>query len=129
MSKGWQPRSAEQSTVYAAVAEVVGEEAADRLCEVLGGTRIYVPAAPGEHHPISVAVGAEAATLIAEHFHRTVLVLPKPKSRQERVLEMRKAGRPVREIALATGYTEGHVYALLAEDRSAQLDLFANRVE
>lgn len=128
MKKPWQPRTASSSTVYTAVADVIGVAATDRLCEVLGGARIYVPATLGDHHPITEAVGPEAAAKIAAHFHQTVLILPKPKSRHERVLEMRKAQKSVREIALATGYTEGHVYAILAEDRGGQLDLFNTRI-
>jgi L-alanine-DL-glutamate epimerase-like enolase superfamily enzyme len=128
MNKGWRPQSAEMSAVYSAVADVIGGEATDRLCETLGGTRIYVPATIGAHHPIAEAIGMEAAAKIAQFFHRTVLILPKPKSRHERVMEMRRAGKTVREIALATGYTEGHVYAVLADDRGGQLDLFNTRI-
>jgi len=87
-----------------------------------------VPAIIGEHHVIAQAVGSAAAAKIAEHFNQTVLILPKPKSRHERVLEMHKAGKGAREIALATGYTEGHVYAILADDRRGQLDLFNTRI-
>lgn len=114
------------SEIFQSVADVIGVEAAEKLCRALGGARIYVPAAIGEHHPIAVAIGEENAARIAEHFHRTVLALPKGLSRRERVIEFRRTtNMTIREIALATEYTEAGVYKILADERQGQFDLFS----
>lgn len=110
------------------VAGVIGVEATEKLCRALGGARIYVPATIGDHHPIAVAVGKEKAARIADHFHRTVLALPKGLSRRERVIEFRRdTDMTIQEIALATDYTEAGVYKILAEERGGQMDLFNTR--
>lgn len=123
------PGDLHSSEIFQSVADVIGVEAAEKLCRALGGTRIYVPATIGEHHPIAVAIGEENAARIAEHFHRTVLALPKGLSRRERVIEYRRSTKmTIREIALATDYTEAGVYKILAEERGGQLDLFNTRI-
>ncbi|EQB32025.1 hypothetical protein [Sphingobium ummariense] len=123
------PGSYHGSDIFQAVADVIGVEATEKLCRALGGTRLYVPATIGAHHPIAVAVGPESAAKIADHFHRTVLALPKGLSRRERVLELRRTTEmTVQEIALATDYTEAGVYKILAEERGGQLDLFNTRI-
>ena len=123
------PGDLHSSEIFQSVADVIGVEAAEKLCRSLGGTRIYVPATIGEHHPIAVAIGEENAARIAEHFHRTVLALPKGLSRRERVIEYRRSTKmTIREIALATDYTEAGVYKILAEERGGQLDLFNSRI-
>ncbi|HEX7821065.1 MAG TPA: hypothetical protein VF463_10650 [Sphingobium sp.] len=123
------PGDLHSSEIFRSLADVIGVEGAEKLCRTLGGSRIYVPAIIGEHHPIHVAVGKENADRIAEHFHRTVLSLPKGLSRRERVLEYRRTTRmTIREIALATDYTEKTIYQILADDRGGQLDLFNTRI-
>ena len=123
------PGDLRSSDIFQSIAAVIGAEAAEKLCRTLGGARIYVPATMGEHHPIAVAIGQENAAKIADHFHRTVLALPKGLSRRERVIEFRRTTKmTIREIALATDYTEAGVYKILAEDRGGQLDLFNSRI-
>lgn len=123
------PGNLHGSEIFQSVADVIGVEAAEKLCRALGGTRIYVPAKIGEHHPIAVALGEENAARIADYFHGTVLALPKGLSRRERVIEYRRTTKmTIREIALATDYTEAGVYKILAEERGGQLDLFNTRI-
>lgn len=123
------PGSLQGSDIFWSVAAVIGESAAEELCRKLGGARLYIPGTIGAHHPITVAIGAENAAKIAEHFHRTILALPKGLSRRERVLEYRRTtDMTVQEIALATDYTEAGVYKILAEERGGQLDLFNTRI-
>lgn len=115
------------SSTFSEIAEVIGDAAARTLCEHLGGTTLYVPAQIGHNHPVCVAVGFKAARTFAEHFRGSHLQLPKAYLRRQRVLELRQTtDMTVREIALATDYTERHVYEILAGEREddGQLDLF-----
>lgn len=115
-------------STFAEIAEVIGDPAARMLCEHLGGTTLYVPAGISASHPVSIAIGPKAARAFAEHFRGSHLQLPKAYLRRRRVLELRRGtDMTVREIALATDYTERHVYDILAGEREddGQLDLFA----
>lgn len=123
------PGSLHSSEIFQSLADVIGIEGAEKLCAQLGGATMYVPATIGAHHPISVAIGAELAAKIAEHFHRTRIAIPKGLSRRQRVLEFRRTtDMTVQEIALACDYTEAGVYKILADDRGGQLDLFNTRI-
>ncbi len=115
------------SSIFDEIAEVIGEAAARDLCNHLGGTTVYVPAQIGPHHPVCVAIGSKAAKSFADHFKGAHLQLPKAYLRRQRVLELRATtDMTIREIALATDYTERHVYDILAGQREddGQLDLF-----
>jgi len=115
------------SSTFSEIAEVIGEAAARTLCEHLGGTTLYVPAQIGTHHPVTAAIGAKAAKIFADHFRGSHLQLPKAFLRRQRVMELKRTTEmTVKEIALATDYTERHVYDILAGEREddGQLDLF-----
>lgn len=116
------------STVFEEVAAVIGAAATHKLCEMFGGTRLYVPAAIGRMHPICEVIGPAAAAKLSEYYHNTMIELPKAHLRRRRVLELAdRGGLSVREIALACDYTERQVYNILAASREddGQLDLFA----
>lgn len=117
-----------ENSTFREIADVIGEQAARALCRHLGGTTLYVPARIGPHHPVTAAIGSKAATQLADHFRGSHLLLPKAYLRRQRVLELAEnTDMTVREIALATDYTERHVYAILegARKDDGQLDLFA----
>ncbi|MEO7691267.1 MAG: hypothetical protein ABIS51_18430 [Sphingomonas sp.] len=116
-----------QSSKLDEIAAVIGQPAVLALCVALGGTRIYVPAAIGRNHAIYAAIGAEATRLLAEHYHGTVLDLPKAHVRRQRAIELARSKEiTVAEAALQCDYTERHLYRLLAESApdETQLDLF-----
>lgn len=107
-----------KSDVFQSVAEIIGAAATERLCAAIGGKRVYVPKTICEDHLIFQAVGKKNAALIAEFFHHTVLSLPSGLPRRKRVLELhRTTTMTVRDLALATGYTEAGVYKILKEAR------------
>lgn len=115
------------NSTFVEIAEVIGEKGARALVEHLGGTTLYVPARIGPHHPVAAAIGAKAAELFARHYRGSHLQLPKAYLRRERVLELKRTtNMTVKEIALATDYTERHVYDILAAavEDDGQLDLF-----
>jgi hypothetical protein len=106
------------SSIFDLIAQVIGSADARRLCNKLGGTHLYVPAAPGPNHPLVIAIGPGPAKLMAEHFTGDTLQLPKAHHRRRRVLEL--AADPnlsLRDIALATDYSQRHVIRILAESR------------
>lgn len=108
--------------------QVIGPAAVTRLCEALGGTKIYVPRMIGHNHPIAAAIGIKAAALLAEHYYGTQIDLPKAHARRARVLELARSGQmTIAEAARACDYTERRVYQLLAATREddGQLNLFA----
>jgi len=49
------------------IAALAGLDAALKVAEAVGGTRVYVPRRPGADHWLTRAVGADAAARIAEH--------------------------------------------------------------
>lgn len=100
--------------VLADIARIAGEEAARRVAGAVGGTRVYIPPAPGADHWLSKLVGQEAAQKIADHFTAGLLGarvdIPLGDtgfiaSQQARIDAMILAGRSERDIALACGYT------------------------
>lgn len=117
-------------STFSEIAEVIGDAAARTLCEKLGGTTIYVPAMIGPNHPLGVALGMKSAKIFADHFKGAHLQLPKAHLRRQRVIELKRTtDMTIREIALATDYTERHVYDILAGEAEddGQLDLFDQR--
>ncbi len=115
------------SSIFREIVEVIGDADARLLCDRLGGTTLYVPAHIAASHPICQVIGARAAKQLSEHFRGSHLQLPKAYHRRQKVLELRATtDMTVKEIALATDYTERHVYDILAAHREddGQLDLF-----
>ncbi len=107
------------------VAQVIGEQNLTRLCEVLGGTMVYVPRAIIGSHPIAIAIGKKAADMLAEHYYGTRINLPKAHHRRQRAIEMAKSGEmTVAEAARACDYTERHLYRLIKPEDDGQLSLF-----
>ena len=115
------------SSTFEEISEVIGEAGARALCDHLGGTTLYIPAAIGHNHPVTAAIGAGLARKLADHFRGSHLQLPKAFLRRQRVIELKRStDMTIREIALATDYSERHVYDILASTREddGQLDLF-----
>lgn len=113
--------------MFEEVAAVIGPAAAQKLCEMFGGVRIYIPQAIGAAHPVAAAIGTAAAAKLAEYYHGTMLELPKAHLRRRRVLELaERGGMTVSQIALACDYTDRQVYNILAASREddGQLSLF-----
>ncbi|MBI0530071.1 hypothetical protein [Sphingomonas sp. TX0522] len=109
------------------IAAVIGARNFVRLCEALGGAKIYVPRLIGPTHAISHAIGAKEAMVFAEHFHGMWIDLPKAHLRRQRVLELARSGTmTIADAARACDYTERRVYQLLAAEKQddGQLDLF-----
>ena len=111
---------------YALLCEAVGESAAAKLALHFGGIRLYVPRAPGEHHPIMAALGPDDAQRVVAWAGGGSFDVPKQAARRDRVRQLRSRGTlTTTQIALETGYTERHIYRLARADRDDnQLSLF-----
>lgn len=110
------PRALPGEETMAAIASAIGRDAALKLADKFGGTRIYVPLAIGDHHPLCVALGREIADSLAAYCGGGPLVVPKQAARRERVLELHsRRSLTIAQIALETGYSERHVHRLLSE--------------
>ena len=98
--------------------DVIGPVATRQLCEAFGGVcfeRIT--------EDFDAVIGSAKATRLREHWGRGRIAIPKraekPSVRRARVLELKGKGVTHRDIALATGYCERHVYFILAQHRDA----------
>lgn len=109
-----------RSSVFSDIAQVIGEASARKLCDVLGGTRVYVPRQVPRNHELAVAIGPDAAAKLADHYHGTFLPLPKMHLRRERALQLVREGNlKIADIARMTDYTESHLYELIAQAKAA----------
>lgn len=105
----------------AELVDIIGEDAARQLARRFGGTSVYVPRFPGEHHPLTVALGHPAADKIAAWAGGSTLAVPKAPERRERVIDLhRRRALTNAQIATETGYSERHVYRLLREEDDAR---------
>lgn len=119
------PEAAVFTGEFAALAEVVGASAAQRLLGVFGGRRLYVPRTAGDAHPITVAIGREQADRLCDFWHGTILYFPIGASKRQQILDLARAGRAPTAIAAELMCSDRHVYAVLAEARQeAQPSLF-----
>lgn len=95
---------------------VIGEAAALTLAMRFGGTRLYVPRAIGDNHPICIALGRETADQLATWAGGGAIDVPKQAARRARVRALRSRGTlTINQIALETAYSERHVYRLLSD--------------
>jgi hypothetical protein len=126
-----------RSVVLDEIAAAIGAEATYDLARALGGRRIYVPREIGPGHPIAVAIGGEAAALLADHFYGTDLNIPIRQGRAARVhaLAAREPRLTIGQIAAEVGITERGVQKILARELdgapkgraidSRQIDMFS----
>lgn len=108
-----------EGTFWEQIVASIGDEAAGRLSDAIGGRRVYIPRNPGPNHPITVAVGAEAAkALAADHSGRYVDVRLSP-DRRARILELSAQKMQVSRIAQMLRCTERHVYKVREEAKAS----------
>lgn len=104
------------------LAELLGEATAWELVDLWAGTRRYIPAAPGDDHPLARHFGLDRARAICRalgHGHIEI-----PAMRKERVIRLNKQGYTAPDIAAKVGVTDVRVRQILKErrdDRQANL--------
>lgn len=103
---------------YGELREIVGDEAAGKLCEMYGGVSFYIPKYPSETNQLYDVIGFHALASLSHIHGGTTIVVPnrrKAKPSKSRILEMLEAGKTAREIALALDVTQRYV-SQLAKD-------------
>jgi DNA-binding transcriptional regulator LsrR (DeoR family) len=94
---------------------LLGEDGARALAQAFGGRRLYVPRQPGAHHPITVAVGQQAAERLAAAFHGVGIDVPVMPATRTEIRRLDAEGLTRADIARKLGITERWVYKTLAE--------------
>lgn len=121
-------RRAFEPTLLEQLVGLLGGPAAEKLLADFGGHELYVPQAPGEHHPITVSIGVKAAALLADDYAGARLKVPLPRDKAQRILQLDAEGMKTRDIARAVRCTERWVQIVRADAKtppdSPQADLF-----
>jgi len=106
--------------VFTGLADLIGEEAADKLVARFGGLRLYVPHLPQTGDLLTSAAGETAAQRLAEIYGGDRVEIPNPAPRRVLILELRGAGLSVDAIARHLRCTRRRVFQVLAKHRGAQ---------
>ena len=98
---------------------IIGESAAEILCDRLGGTRVYIPCVPTAGSRLVLAIGHGPVARLCDAMPGEVLRLPSRTSqdrraRREAILYDLRRGQPIHEIANRHGVTDSHVWAIRA---------------
>ncbi len=124
------PRSAsdDREPTLADIADLVGEDAARTLAEMFGGRRLYLRRDPGQHHPLTAAVGLKAALTIGQVLGGLYIDVPLSPGRRASILKLADEGKGPIEIQRMLRCSRRLVFKVLAEARNAkasdQGDLF-----
>jgi len=94
---------------------LLGEEGARRLADTFGGRRLYIPRSPGDHHPITVALGRARADALAAAFGGLPIDVPMLPAAQAEIRRLAAQGLSRSTIARHVRVTERWVYKTLAE--------------
>lgn len=102
------------------LSSLIGRDAAIKLVEQFGGRRIQVPTKMPPRHSITLAIGAEKATLLARAHGGTWLVVPVgpatfQKKKQEKALLLLEDGMIAKDVARMTGLSDRTVQRLKAK--------------
>lgn len=117
------------------VLESAGEQAMLDLVRTLGGKRLALGRRPGRHHPLTLAVGLDAAQTIQQTFSNhhipfidvPVMAHAQLQAKQNAIKSMRRKGATIAQIAKTYAMTERGVYLALSrippETQSGQMTL------
>ncbi len=97
------------------VMEALGEDRYGLLLEKFGGSRLYIPATAGAHHPLTVQLGQATADLLCSRFAGDTLELPmQVKKRASIAADLAAGMRPI-PIARKYNCSVRHVPYIQAE--------------
>jgi hypothetical protein len=91
---------------------LLGDAAMVSLAQAFGGRRLYVPEKIDSTHPITTAIGADAAAKLSRRY--SLAFIRVPLARELRARHYRAQGRSNGEIATKLGITETGVDKLFA---------------
>ena len=102
------------------IADIIGIDAAVRLCQAVGGVSWYIPHKAGTDHSFVKIIGQEAWSALCAAYGGTRLNLPQGDAqiKRQQAKELLEAGKlSVRQIALQTGLTERTISRLRGQNR------------
>lgn len=108
------------------ITDIIGEELMAQLSRDLGGRRVYVPTNPGEHSPMTVSIGLDAAQKIGETFGGAFFDVPLTIGTKKKVIELYKQGMKKVRISATLGKSIRYVRRICNEYQpdGIQSDLF-----
>jgi len=100
-----------------AIADLIGAPAALKIAERWGGTRLYIPAEPGDGHELSRLIGLDAASELGTAYGGDRVEIAKADGwgralRNALIAEARRTGQSQAAVARAHGLTERHVRSI-----------------
>jgi hypothetical protein len=105
---------------------LIGADGYLRLAEAMGGAMFHVPRQPGPDHPITLAIGADAAALVAANFHGLKITLPITEYRRRAIAALAAQGLSGDVIARQLRLPRSTVYReLTRRPDTRQLALFS----
>jgi hypothetical protein len=115
------------------ISEIIGMDNAKKLCQTLGGTRLWVPRTFRSGHRILDLLDPDGVTALCFHYGSSALFVPKDyySSIEKRNIEIfadRQNNLTINQIALKHSLSERWVYELFARAAAeASLDLDEDR--
>lgn len=103
--------------LIAQLQSIVGEEAFVRLCQELGGTRVYIPLKCRDGGELMEAIGRDACDRLSRALAPATIRVPL--ARRERALHYLKQGLSIPRIARRLGLTETGVSKLIKRESAA----------
>jgi hypothetical protein len=110
----------ERSSMLQDLVDLIGKDAAARLIDIFGGTRLYIPHSPQDDDLLTGSLGHEAAFKLARIYGGDRIEVPNPTPRRARILELRETGCSIDAIARNLGCTRRRVFQVLAEARASK---------
>lgn len=106
---------------------LIGADGYLRLAEAMGGAMFHVPREPGPDHPITLAIGADAAAQVAANFHGLKITLPITEYRRRAIAALAAQQLSGDAIARRLHLPRSTVYRELARrPDTRQLALFSH---
>lgn len=97
------------------VAKLIDADAALQISMDFGGTRIYIPHKPGEHSPLAVSIGLDAARKIAHIYGGMEFNVPVGLGKKAEIVKLNAEGKSVSEIARKLRCSASFVQRIRAE--------------
>lgn len=110
----------ERPSMLQELVDLIGQDAAAKLIDIFGGTRLYIPHSPQDDDLLTGSLGPEAALKLARIYGGDRIEVPNPTPRRARILELRETGCSIDAIARNLGCTRRRVFQVLAEARATK---------
>jgi Mor family transcriptional regulator len=105
------------------IADLIGADAAERLCHQFGGISYYIPAAPTPEHKFLLVIDSSLLAKICSQFGGTTITLPKGRYafKKALIVDLLAEGKhSVRKIASIADCTERYVSRIRSQAKANQ---------